>query len=162
MRQLYNQYSGFAMATALRYVADRDDACDIVQDSFVRIFQSIERFEYRGEGSLKSWLLRIVANEALGFLRHRSGITFTDTIPDSTDDEDPDINKVSDEELSHLIASLPEGYRVVFNLYVMEGKSHREIAAMLGIKEGTSASQLHKAKCALAEKVKKYRRDNQA
>ena len=66
------------------------------------------------------------------------------------------------EQLQRFVQELPEGYRVVFNLYVMEGKSHREIAAMLGIKEGTSASQLHKAKCALAEKIKKYRRDNQA
>ena len=156
MRQLYNQYSGFAMATALRYVADRDDACDIVQDSFVRIFQSIERFEYRGEGSLKSWLLRIVANEALGFLRHRSGITFTDTIPDSTDDEDPDINKVSDEVLSHLIASLPEGYRVVLNMYVFGEMSHKEIAAELGITPSTSASQFFHAKKMLARMINEH------
>ena len=155
MRQLYNQYSGFAMATALRYVADRDDACDIVQDSFVRIFQSIGRFEYRGEGSLKSWLLRIVANEALGFLRHRSGITFTDTIPDTTEEEEPNI-KVSDEELARLIASLPEGYRVVLNMYVFGEMSHKEIAEELGITPSTSASQYFHAKKMLARMINEY------
>ena len=107
---------------------------------------------------------RIVANEAIDLLKAKSHLSFSELTEDSTGmpDEEPEVEGVPAGQLQRFVQELPEGYRVVFNLYVMEGKSHREIAAMLGIKEGTSASQLHKAKCALAEKVKKYRRDNQA
>ena len=155
MRRLYDRYSGLAMATALRYVPDRDDACDIVQDAFVKVLQNVAQFDYRGEGTLRSWLLRIVANEALGFLRHRSGLTFTDDIPEpTTDDEQPDLDRLSDDELSALIASLPEGYRVVLNMYVFGGMSHKEIAAELGITPSTSASQFFHAKKMLARMIK--------
>ena len=146
------------MATALRYVADRDDACDVVQDSFVKIFQSIGQFEYRGEGSLRSWVTRIVVNEALGLLRRKSGLTFTDDIPDTADDEEPDISQVSDEQLATLIAALPEGYRVVLNMYVFGEMSHKEIAAELGISPSTSASQFFHAKKMLARMINEYRR----
>lgn len=157
MRRLYDRYSGLAMATALRYVPERDDACDIVQDAFVKVFQSVAQFEYRGEGSLRSWLLRIVANEALGFLRRRSGLSFTDDIPDtSSDDEPPDIGSLTDDELSALIASLPEGYRVVLNMYVFGEMSHKEIAAELGITPSTSASQFFHAKKLLARMIKEH------
>mgnify|MGYP004419063321 FL=1 len=108
MRRLYDQYSGFAMAIALRYVPDRDDVSDILQDSFVKIFQSIGSYEYRGEGMLRAWIARIVSNEALGFLRRRNGITFTDNIPDNTPDEDPDISMIDDDTLAKMIAQLPE------------------------------------------------------
>ena len=158
MRRLYDQYSGFAMAIALRYVPDRDDACDILQDSFVKVFQSIGHFEYRGEGSLKSWLARIVANEALGLLRRRSALSFTDDIPDTAGDEEPDIGHVSDEQLASLIASLPEGYRVVLNMYVFGNMSHKEIAAELGISPSTSASQFFHAKKMLARMINDLRR----
>lgn len=158
MRRLYDRYSGFAMAIALRYVPDRDDACDIVQDSFVKIFQAIGQFECRGEGALRSWVSRIVANEALGFLRRRSGLTFTDDLPDTADDEEPDIGRVSDEQLARLIAMLPEGYRVVLNMYVFGGMSHKEIAAELGITPSTSASQFFHAKKMLARLINECRK----
>lgn len=158
MRRLYDRYSGYALAIAQRYVPDRDDACDVVQDSFVKIFQSVGQFEYRGEGTLRSWLARIVANEALGFLRRRSGLTFTDDIPDTAGDEEPDIGQVSDEQLAAFIASLPEGYRVVLNLYVFAGMTHKEIAAELGITPSTSASQFFHAKKMLARMINEYRK----
>lgn len=158
MRRLYDRCSGLAMAIALRYVPDRDDACDIVQDAFVKAFQSIRQFEYRGEGTLRSWMSRIVANEALGFLRRRSGLTFTDDIPDCAEREEPDIDQISDEKLTELIASLPEGYRVVLNLYVFGGLSHKEIAKELGITPSTSASQFFHAKKMLARMINDYRK----
>ncbi len=158
MRRLYDLYSGQAMATAMRYVPDRDDACDILQDAFVKIFQSIGVYEYRGEGLLRSWVMRIVANEALGFLRRRSGLTFTDNIPDNSDDEEPDIGQVSDERLAELIASLPEGYRVVLNMFVFGEMSHKEIAKELGISPSTSASQFFHAKKMLARLIKEETR----
>ncbi|WP_444368256.1 RNA polymerase sigma factor [Prevotella sp.] len=160
MRRLYDQYSGFAMAIALRYVPDRDDVSDILQDSFVKIFQSIGSYEYRGEGMLRAWIARIVSNEALGFLRRRNSITFTDNIPDNTPDEDPDISMIDDDTLAKMIAQLPEGYRVVLNLYVFGNLSHKEIAAKLGITPSTSASQFFHAKKMLARMINEHRKEN--
>ena len=160
MRSLYDQYSGFAMAIALRYVPDRDDVSDILQDSFVKIFLSIGSYEYRGEGMLRAWIARIVSNEALGFLRRRNSITFTDNIPDNTPDEDPDISMIDDDTLANMIAQLPEGYRVVLNLYVFGNMSHKEIAAKLGITPSTSASQFFHAKKMLALLINEHRKKN--
>lgn len=157
MRRLYDMYSGHAMATALRYVPDRDDAADIVQDAFVKVLTSIGSYQYRGEGMLRAWVTRVVANEALGFLRRHAGLTFTDDIPDATPDDEPDIDGITDERLAQLIASLPEGYRVVLNMFVFGGMSHREIADELGITPSTSASQFFHAKKMLARMIKEER-----
>ena len=154
MRRLYNRYSGYAMAVALRYVPDRDDAADVVQDSFVKVFTSVEGFEWRGEGTLKLWIARIVANESLGFLRKRGKLTFTDEIPDEAVGDEPEIDAVSEELLRRMIAALPEGYRVVLNLYVFGGLSHKEIAGELGVSPSTSASQFFHAKTMLARMIK--------
>lgn len=156
MRRLYDQFSGYAMSVGLRYVPDRDDVLDILQDSFVKIFQSIGSFQYRGDGSLKSWIARIVANEALGFLRKQSRISFTDKLPEDTTDEEPDITQVTDEALNDMIRRLPDGYRVVLNMYVFGEMSHKEIAEQLGISPGTSASQYFHAKKMLAKMINDY------
>lgn len=156
MRQLYDQYSGYAMAIVLRYVPDRDDAADILQDAFVKIFTSIGQLEYRGQGSLRAWLARVVANEALAFLRRRGNLRFTDDIPDEPDDGEPDIGSLSDADLQRMIAALPDGYRVVLNLYVFGQMSHKEIAAELGISPSTSASQFFHAKKMLARMIKEH------
>lgn len=158
MRRLYDAYSGLAFATALRYVPNRDDASDILQDAFVKIFQSIGSYEYRGEGMLRSWVTRIVANEALAFIRRHAGLVFTDDIPDITADEEPDMAQVSDEKLAELIAALPDGYRVILNMYVFGGLSHKEIAAKLGISPSTSASQFFHAKRMLARMINENRK----
>lgn len=160
MRRLYDQYSGYIMAIVMRYVPDRDDVADVVQDAFVRIFTSMSQYEYRGEGTLRLWLSRVTANEVLGFLRRKGNITFTDNIPDSPTDDEPDISQISDEALSEMIASLPEGYRVVLNLYVFGQMSHKEIADELGITPSTSASQYYHAKKMLANKIKEYNKRN--
>ena len=161
--QLYRLHVRYLTAVCSRYVVNDEDVKDVLQESFIKIFSSIHRFQPKGEGALRSWMSRIVANEAIDLLKAKSRLSFSELTEDSTGmpDEEPEVEEVPAGQLQRFVQELPEGYRVVFNLYVMEGKSHREIAAMLGIKEGTSASQLHKAKCALAEKVKKYRRDNQ-
>ena len=82
MHRLYDRYIGYVMAVGLRYVPDRDEVRDVVQDSFVKIFSSISRFEYRGEGSLKGWMLRIVANEAISYAKAKTKFVFTDEVPD--------------------------------------------------------------------------------
>ena len=162
--QLYRLHVRYLTAVCSRYVVNDEDVKDVLQEAFIKIFSSIHRFQPKGTGSLRSWMSRIVANEAIDHLKAKSRLAFSELTEDSTGmpDEEPEVEEVPAGQLQRFVQELPEGYRVVFNLYVMEGKSHREIAAMLGIREGTSASQLHKAKCALAEKIKKYRRDNQA
>jgi len=156
LHRLYDRYAGYAMAVTLRYVPERDDANDVVQDSFVKILTSVQRFEYRGEGSLKGWVLRIVANEAISFIKQRSKFTFVDEIPDDADTEDPEVERVPPDVLTRLIGELPDGYRVVLNLYVFGQLSHKEIARQLGIKESSSASQYLRAKKLLARKIKDY------
>ena len=144
MHRLYDRYIGYVMAVGLRYVPDRDEVRDVVQDSFVKIFSSISRFEYRGEGSLKGWMLRIVANEAISYAKAKTKFVFTD------------VERVPPDVLTRLIGTLPDGYRLVLNMYVFEQKSHKEIAAELGIKESTSASQYLRAKKLLATRIKNY------
>ncbi len=156
MRRLYDEYSGYAMSVGLRYVPDRDDVLDILQDSFVKVFRRIGDFEYRGEGSLKSWIARITANEALGLLRQRKRVTFTDKLPEAPADDAPDMDTVSDDVLNAMIGRLPDGYRIVLNLYVFAGMSHKEIGAELGISPATSASQFFHAKKMLARMIDEY------
>lgn len=158
MHRLYQRYAGYAMAICLRYIPRRDDVDDVMQDSFVKVLTSLSSFEYRGEGSLRSWIARIVANEALDFVRRGSKITFTDDVPDDVEPSDPDIDGISDDVLADMIARLPDGYRMVLNMYVFEEMSHKEIASRLGISTGTSASQFHHAKKMLAKMINDYRK----
>ena len=156
MRRLYDRFSGYTMAIALRYVPDRDDARDVLQDSFVKILTSIQTFDYRGEGSLKSWVARIVANRAIDWIKLHERIHTTDEIPDLIDEGPPDLEKVPPEVLNRLIGKLPAGCRLVLNLYVFEQLSHKDIAHRLGIRENSSASQLTRAKRMLQKMINEY------
>lgn len=156
LHQLYEHYVGYAMAVGLRYISNRADVEDVVQDSFVKILTKVSKFSYRGEGSLKAWVQRIVANEAINFLRRQERFTFVEEFPEEDEEEPPRLGEVSPAVLTKLIGELPAGYKVVLNLYVFGKKSHREIAEMLGIKESSSASQYLRAKKTLAQKIKNY------
>lgn len=156
LQQLYSRYVGYAMAVGLRYVPGRDDLNDVIQDSFVKILSSVNRFEYRGEGSLKGWVLRIVSNEAINFIKQKAKFSFVDEFPDEIEEQEPDVDKVPPQVLNQMISELPDGYRMVLNLYVFEQKSHKEIAEMLDIKDSTSASQYLRAKKLLASKINNY------
>ena len=168
MRRLYDDYAAYLNAVCMRYIPDEDTRKDVLQETFIRIYTKIADFEWRGEGSLKAWMARICANEALQSIRHSKSDLFEDTDFDTlnadgsvsmeTEDPDSDVDTVPQQELLRMIGELPEGYRAVFNLYVFEGMSHKEIAATLGIKENSSASQFHRAKAMLAGKVKAYRK----
>lgn len=163
-RELYVRFAGCAASVAMRYVVDRDAMQDVLQDSFIKAYSSIHRFEYRSEGSLKGWLMRIVANESLNYLKRHAHFVYTDEIPDEMDENDEEeqaTDKVPPDKLMEMIASLPAGYRAVLNLFVFEQKSHKEIAALLGIKENTSASQYLRAKKLLARKINDYLRQRQ-
>ena len=155
MRRLYERYKGYAMSIGLRYIPDSDDVEDVVQDSFIKILTSIQRFDYRGEGSLKLWIGRTVANRAIDLIRQHERISFTGTIPDMPDEE-PELERIPPNVLTNMIAQLPSGYRLVLNLYVFEHCSHREIAQRLGIRENSSSSQLSRAKMLLMKMMKDY------
>ncbi len=157
MDRLYAEYAGYLTGVCARYIPNREDLHDVLQEAFIKIFTKISTFEYRGKGSLKAWLTRVVVNEALHFLRDKHTDLFVDTdneLPDVP--ESPPPNDLTSDQLMELIGQLPPGYRTVFNLFAIEGKSHNDIATLLNIKPATSASQYFKAKNMLATLVKQY------
>jgi len=157
LRRLYERYSGYAMAIGLRYLPEGDEVRDVLQDSFVRILTSIGQFNYHGEGSLKSWVSRIVSNRSVDYLREHQRFRVVSGIPDEPDEEEePDVGGVPPDVLTKMIGRLPVNYRMVLNLYVFEQRSHREIAQLLDIKESTSSSLFFRAKKMLARMIKDY------
>lgn len=157
MRLLYDRYIGYLTAVCSRYVVDSAAVKDILQDAFVKVFSKLDGFEYRGEGSLKAWMSRIVVNDSLKSLRGAGRLKYVDELPDTEGEgEIEGMPDVPVRELAEMIKSLPDGYRTVFNLFVFEKKSHREIAGLLGIKEDSSASQFFRARAMLAKKIKDY------
>lgn len=159
-RELYLRYAGNLTAVASRYIADPDAVKDVLQEAFIRIFERFDSFSYRGEGSLRAWMSRVVANCALQALRKDNSLLVDRDIPDAIPDDDPEVDDVPMDVLQEMIRHLPDGYRTVFNLYVFEQMPHKEIAGLLGIKENSSASQLLRAKALLAREIKEYRRRN--
>lgn len=175
-RVLYEQFAGRMLAISIRYIGERDLAEDIVQDAFVKILGSFDKFTYRGKGSLKAWIDRIIVNTALDYLRnnkknkvlweHEVGdrvyAKAAADLRDETEDieyepcREEQMHNVPPQVLLQFISELPVGYRTVFNLYVFEEKSHKEIAGILGINEKSSSSQLYRAKCTLAKMINGY------
>lgn len=163
-RALFDRYSPLLMAKIYRYVGDDDDAKDVLQDTFVKAYTMIDSFAWEGEGSLQAWLTRIAVNTSLNFLRSRKRLSAL-TVDTADIDEPPDIaeeatatqvNSLDTSTILEMVAELPDGYRTVFNLYCLDGYSHKEIAQQLGINEKSSSSQLARAKAILAQKIKKY------
>jgi RNA polymerase sigma-70 factor (ECF subfamily) len=161
LRLFYERYAGYLTAVCSRYVPERDDVKDILQDAFVKMFGAVDRFQYRGEGSLRAWASRIVVNGALKSLRSKGRLTYVDELPDVRDDDPVDAEKVPPSVIQGFIQALPDGYRTVFNLFVFEKKSHREIAELLGIKEDSSASQYFRARAQLARQIKTYIKEHE-
>jgi RNA polymerase sigma factor (sigma-70 family) len=153
-RELYQRFNGKMMAVCRRFASDLTEAEDMLQEAFIRVFTNIG--QYRFEGSLEGWIRRIVVHSALEVLRKRL-VRFTDIDGEvetlSSTDTDA-VEALSAGELMKLICDLPDGYRIVFNLYVIEGYDHNEIATLLGISAATSRSQLLKARRALQEEIK--------
>lgn len=160
---IYRKHVRYLSALCSRYITEDEDIKDVLQESFIKIFTSLDCFKYRGEGSLKAWMAKITLNETLKFVRNNSRLPI-DSIDDKdmniTDGDSMETEDIPTDVLHQFIRELPDGYRTVFNLYVIDDKSHKEIAQLLGIKENTSASQLHKAKSMLAQKIKHYRTIN--
>ncbi len=145
-KRLYELYSSKMYAICYRYVRDAMDAEDILITAFTKVFDKISQFKQ--EGSFEGWIRRIVVNEALTHIRKvRSMYVETDL---EQADREPDYAQLSDhleeEDLLNMIKELPTGYRIVFNMYALDGYSHKEIADHLGITENTSKSQLSRAR----------------
>lgn len=158
--ELYRRYAGEMFALCIRYAGDRESAKDLLHDGFLKAFTSLDKFNYRGEGSFKAWLSRIMVNRALEETRKRTQFTRLDIddapeVADSAPD-DGSINEIDPGTLLQFIAELPPGYRTIFNLYTFENKSHKEIAALLHINEKSSSSQLFRARALLMNRVKQY------
>ncbi|HEX8425637.1 RNA polymerase sigma factor [Hymenobacter sp.] len=152
--QLYRRFAPKMLALCLRYVRHRFDAEDVLTRGFVKVFRCLGQFE--GKGSLAGWVRRIMVHEALGFLRSQE--SFTLSIEDCATDHLATDLPTADAalqaaDLLRLVQELPAGYRAVFNLCALEGYSHLEVAGLLGISEGTSKSQLSKARAVLQRQV---------
>jgi len=160
-KRFYDIYSGYLTAVCSRYISNNDDVKDILQESFVKIFRAVHKFEYKGVGSLKAWSTRIVVNEALKHIKTNEKLRLTNLpvwdLPEVVDEEEPDFEDIPTAAIMEMIRALPTGYRTIFNLFIFEEKSHKEIATMLGIAENSSASQLHRAKSLLVKKIDLYR-----
>jgi RNA polymerase sigma-70 factor (ECF subfamily) len=148
-KALYDRYCRKMMATCLRYARSTQEAEDILQEGFIKIFSNIKSF--RAEAKLETWITRIMINTALNSLRQKLYMDVNDLqIPEAEGMNLSDFNLA---ELIAIVQSLPDGCRVVFNLFAIEGYGHKEIAQMLGISEGTSKSQYNRAKVLLRAKL---------
>lgn len=159
-KKIFDFLSGKMFAVCLRYMADRDAAEDVLQDGFVTLFSKLDT--YSGEGSFEGWARKIFVNTALMALRRKDVLKQSEDVEEAVGVSDTSPTPLQDigyRELMTLVASLPPGFRTVFNMYVVEGYSHKEIAEELGISEVTSRSQLQRARTMLQGMIKKKYQD---
>ena len=150
-RMLYEQFAGKLMGICVRYCRNEELAKDALQESFVKIFNKIDSF--KNESKIETWMTRIAINTTLNHLRQGKRYQFIDDnehvaykIENQHDVSADSLEKLSHAELINILQELPDGYRIVFNMYAVEGYTHKEIADALGINEGTSKSQLNRAR----------------
>ena len=153
---LYNRFSPRMYAVCLRYAGNAEEAEDILQEGFIKIFKKLDTF--RSEGSFEGWIRRIFVNTAIEHFRRKRYLqTVSEKEENTIEGKDISVlDKLAAKDILALIKELSPGYRTVFNMYVVEGYTHKEIADMLGISEGTSKSQLSRAKVILQGLVKKH------
>ncbi|MFN5910587.1 MAG: RNA polymerase sigma factor [Bacteroidota bacterium] len=155
-RALFERFAPKMMAVCLRYSKDREQAEDVFQDGFVKVFMKLA--DFKSEGSLEGWIRRVMVNTALDQLRKNGkllGDISTDDVAYKLEHNDPIEENLMAEDLMKLVLAMPEGYKVVFNMFAIEGYSHAEIAATLGITESTSKSQYSRAKAYLRERIER-------
>lgn len=153
-KMLFDQYAQRMLLVCMRYVKNEADAEELMLNGFYKLFDQIDRFVYSGEGSIRPWLNKIMVNECLMFLRRKGKLILMDEkAAEGLASEEQPLN-LEATQLFRYITELPHGCRTVFNLFVMEQYSHKEIASLLGITEGTSKSQLSKARQLLQNTIK--------
>ncbi len=149
-KYLFELLADKMMLTCRRYVKNREDAEEILLDGFYKFFKNLSNFSYQSDGGLIAWLRKIMINECLMFLRKKNVFSMvTEIASEEMPLKEEALNNLSASEIFNLLGQLPVGYRTVFNLHVIDGMEHKEIALLMGIAEGTSRSQLSKAKSLL-------------
>lgn len=154
---LWDMWAKKMLLVCLRYLKNEQDAEEALLDGFYKFFKNLPAFTYNGDAALHGWLKKIMVNECLMQLRRKNAFSMvTETAAEDIPLPEEALNNLSAKEILALIMQLPVGYRTVFNLYVIEGMEHKEIATLLGIAEGTSKSQLSKAKILLQKNLATY------
>ncbi len=152
---LWKKYAGYLLSICLRYSTDRPEAEDILQESLLKIYSNIG--DYSGTGSFKGWLAKVTVNCAITHyhkhLRHKHHVDINDYVSVEMGEDSFESDFYTSEELMIVLNSLPPGYKMVFNLYTIEGYKHREIAEMLGIDVNTSKSQYSRARAILRKRL---------
>ncbi len=155
-RQLYDRFAESMLGICYRYTKSMDDAEDVLQDGFVKVFRNLHQYKFEGE--LGGWIRRIMVTTALNYLkknaRYNYEFSFDNENLHPVADDNPEV-KMTGKELAELVRQLPIGYQTIFNLHAVEGFSHVEIGKMLGINEGTSRSQYARARALLITWIKK-------
>ena len=158
-QMLWRRYSAFLLGICLRYASDRQEAEDILQDVMLNVYSNIS--DYSGTGSFKGWLRKVAVNSAITHyhknLKYKHHVDIDDYVSAETGIDSFEENFYSAEELYRVLNELPPGYRMVFNMYTIEGYKHREIAEMLNIDVNTSKSQYSRAKAMLRKKLEELR-----
>ena len=158
--ELYRRFSPKMYAVCLRYANNADDAQDLLQEGFIKVYRNLHRF--RAEGSFEGWIRRVFVNTSIEHFRKKSAKLSMVSEKEENSIEDSDISALENmaaKDIINIVQELSPGYRAVFNLYVIEGYSHKEIGELLDISEGTSKSQLARAKAVLQKKVAQYLSD---
>src|ERR1700744_3535458 len=153
---LYKQFAAKMLGVCMRYATDRMEAEDMLQNGFIRVFQKME--DYRGEGSFEGWVRRIMVHSSIEYYRKHHKMVQLVNLEEASGHAPVNpmaVSKLAADDLMALIQQLAPGYRIVFNLYAIEGYSHKEIAEMTGMSEGASKSQLSRARSVLKEQVLK-------
>ena len=150
---LYHRFSPKMYAVCLRYSGDQEDARDLLQEGFIKIFKNLSK--YRGDGSFEGWIRRIFVNTSIEHFRRKVSLyNVTETQENTIEDKEWNVSdNLAEKDIISMINKLSPGYRAVFNMHVIEGYSHKEIGNALGINEGTSKSQLARAKLVLKKMV---------
>ncbi|MBC7904188.1 MAG: RNA polymerase sigma factor [Gemmatimonadaceae bacterium] len=153
---MYQRFSPKMYAVCLRYANNADDAQDLLQEGFIKIFRNLTKF--RKEGSFEGWVRRVFVNTAIEHYRRKVNLNSLSESEEKTiEDKSWNVlDHLAEKDIIQLVQEIAPGYRSVFNLYVIEGYSHKEIGTLLGISEGTSKSQLARAKSILQKKVQEF------
>lgn len=160
--ELYTRFASKMYAVCLRYANNANDAQDLLQEGFIKVYKNLHRF--RAEGSFEGWIRRVFVNTSIEHFRRKATQLAIVSEREENSIEDSDVSaldNLAEKDIINLIQELSPGYRTVFNLYVVEGYSHREIGDILGISEGTSKSQLARAKGILQKKVNRFLSEKQ-
>ena len=154
-QKIYTKYSPKMLGVCRQYTKDIQQAEDVMITAFMKVFTNLKNFEYKG--SFEGWIRRIMVNECISFIRVQKKVSFLEDEFYTEDTFNNIESHFSVDDIQLLIDNLPEGYKMVFNLYAIEGYKHQEIGKMLGISEGTSKSQLSHARKMLQEQVNKLK-----